>query len=125
MRRCSDLGWRELAEAPASEGEEVMGEFTHAMRNPIRERDDQIKALESVLRRAYEYIETQGVFDPPGSESVTLRLDIMAALQRRFVMPSEADEKVRTLHAHASDYMKCASRDCWLCHGTPENAGPR
>ena len=105
-----------------------MGEFTHAMRNPIRERDDQIKALESVLRRAYDYIETHGVFDPPGSESVTLRIDIMAALQRQFpIVPtaSEPDEKVRTLHANAADYMKCASRDCWLCHGTPANAGPR
>ena len=71
-----------------------MGEFTHALRNPIRERDDRIASLEAEV----------------------------AALKAKLAEP---DEKVRTLHAGASDYMKCASRDCWLCHGTPENAGPR
>jgi hypothetical protein len=38
---------------------------------------------------------------------------------------AEPDENVRTLHTNASDHMKCASRDCWLCHGVPESAGPR
>ena len=30
-----------------------MGEFTHMMRNPIKERDDRIKALEQLLLRAH------------------------------------------------------------------------
>lgn len=40
-------------------------------------------------------------------------------------LAGEPDVKVRTVHESASDHMKCATRDCWLCHGVPENAGPR
>ena len=60
-----------------------MGEFTHAMRNPIRERDERIAALEAEV----------------------------ASLKAK-------------LEARRSPE-KCKSTDCWLCHGVPENAGPR
>jgi hypothetical protein len=67
-----------------------------------------VAELEALLHRAYTYIETQGVFDPPGSESVTLRHAI-----------------ARVLDSERERIPKCKSTDCWICHGIPANAGPR
>lgn len=102
-----------------------MGEFTHAMRNPIRERDDRIRELESVLKKAREFIAEATLFDTPGTPGLTLAFEVERVLRGRPVAVDEPDEKVRTLHPSNNDHMKCASRDCWLCHGTPPNAGPR
>jgi hypothetical protein len=92
-----------------------MGEFTHMMQNPIRERDDRIVELESVLLRAYEFINNAAAFDPPGTPSLSLAMDIAKALGRH--KPVEPQIEMGP--------PKCKSTDCWLCHGVPANAGPR
>lgn len=93
-----------------------MGEFTHAMRNPVAERDARIRELESVLARAYAFINDATALDAPGTPGVTLALDCMAVLGMHKVV-----EPQRT----ADNRFLCKSTDCWLCHGTPANAGPR
>lgn len=35
------------------------------------------------------------------------------------------DKAVEALSDERPDDMKCKTTDCWLCHGTPKNAGPR
>jgi hypothetical protein len=35
---------------------------------------------------------------------------------------AKQQEKVESIHEGTP---KCKSADCWLCHGVPENAGPR
>jgi hypothetical protein len=99
-----------------------MGEFTHAMRNPIRERDERIAALEEYVARLKER-EADLVRQNVALMGQNGRLQ--GEVEKLKSPTSEPDEKARTLHTNAADYMKCASRDCWLCHGTPENAGPR
>ena len=76
----------------------MMGEFTHMMRNPIRERDDRIASLEAEVER--------------------LKAQNLAMLR----VIAQQQEKVESIHAGTP---KCKTTDCWLCHGTPENAGPR
>jgi hypothetical protein len=92
-----------------------MGEFTHAMRNPIRERDDRIRELESVLARAYEFINDVTAFDPPGSPSLDVALAVAKALGKHAPVEPQLDAGIP----------KCKTTDCWLCHGTPLDAGPR
>jgi hypothetical protein len=92
-----------------------MGEFTHAMRNPIRERDDRIKELESVLARAYEFINNATAFDPPGSPSLDVALMVAKALGKHLPVEPKIEKGIP----------KCKTLDCWICHGTPANAGPR
>lgn len=75
-----------------------MGEFTHAMRNPIRARDDRIASLEAEVER--------------------LKAQNLAMLR----VIAQQQEKVESIHAGTP---KCKSADCWLCHGVPESAGPR
>jgi hypothetical protein len=84
--------------------------------------EERIKELESVLRRALEYIGTQGVFDPPGSQSVTLCNAIEEVLSKG---TNSFTGSVSFGPGSLWDSPKCKSLDCPLCHGTPPNAGPR
>lgn len=89
-----------------------MGEFTHAMRNPVAERDARIKQLEAALTEAADYIGSGTAFDPPGSHGLDLALRLMEVLKgRQYIGPGGG--------------MKCKSLDCALCHGLAPNAGPR
>jgi hypothetical protein len=84
--------------------------------------EERIRELESVLRRAFAYIETRGVFDPPGSESVQLRIDIADALTKG----TNSFTGAATFGPGSLwDSPKCKNLDCALCHGVPPNAGPR
>lgn len=91
-----------------------MGEFTHAMRNPIRERDDRIHELESVLLRALSFIREltlDAVPDGIMNEGTRTLVALDKAFMAKPVEPKEVP--------------KCRNLDCALCHGLPPNAGPR
>jgi hypothetical protein len=83
--------------------------------------EERIKELESVLKRALAYIETQGVFDPPGSQSVTLCSAIEEVLSKG---TNSFTGNVTIAFGHGM-VSKCKTLDCVLCHGMPPNAGPR
>ena len=84
-----------------------MGEFTHMMKNPIKERDDRIVALEEYVVRLKE------------READLVRQNVALMGQNgRLQLQLEA-----RIDSHGTP--KCKTTDCWLCHGVPENAGPR
>ena len=84
-----------------------MGEFTHAMRNPIRERDERIAALEEYVARLKE------------READVVR-QIVALMGQNGRLQLEVEARVDSRKTP-----KCKTTDCWICHGIPENAGPR
>ena len=91
-----------------------MGEFTHMMRNPVAERDARIHALESVLLRARNFIrelKLDAIPDDVLNEGTRTLVALDTALMAKAATPQRTP--------------KCKSLDCWLCHGTPANAGPR
>jgi hypothetical protein len=94
-----------------------MGEFTHMMRNPIRERDDRIHELESVLLRARNLIRELPVMGIPEVDIGECTRTLVALDKALMAQPVEPET--------AKAIPKCKSADCWLCHGVPENAGPR
>jgi hypothetical protein len=82
-------------------------------------------ALPCIDRAAAGCRTTKTLRDVAPSECNCVACDIDAALKANVADFEQSDEKVRTLHTNATDHMKCASRDCWLCHGVPESAGPQ
>jgi len=91
-----------------------MGDFTHATRNTIRERADRIHELESVLLRARNFIrelKLDAIPDDVLNEGTRTLVALDTALMAQATTPQGVP--------------KCKSLDCWLCHGTPANAGPR
>lgn len=74
---------------------------------------ERVKELEAVLAEALDYIEGVTVFEPPGSRGVDIALKLGSIL-------SKGEKRI---DSHGT--MKCRNLDCWLCHGTPANAGPR